>query len=52
MKTTQAAAKGTINALKPQIKGIAENSYLLKGLEFNQELFDKTFTIVSDAVVN
>ncbi len=51
-KTTEAAAKGTINALKPQIKGIAENSYLLKGLEFNQELFDKTFTSVSDAVMN
>lgn len=50
-KTTQAAAKGTINALKPQIKGMAENSYLLKGLEFNQELFDKTFTTVSAAVV-
>ena len=30
---------------------MAENAYLLKGLEFNQELFDKCFSSASSTVL-
>lgn len=50
-KTTQAAAKGTINGIKAQVQNIAENAYIIKGLDLNQELFDKCFSEISETVM-
>ena len=51
-KTTQAAAKATISAIKPQIENVAENAYIIKHLDFNQELFDNCFNEILDVVVS
>ncbi len=50
-KVNTNTAKATINGIKGQIKSMAENAYLLKGLEFNQELFDKCFDSASSSVL-
>ena len=50
-KVNTNTAKATINGIKGQIKSMAENAYLLKGLEFNQELFDKCFSSASSTVL-
>ena len=51
-KTNEAAAQATINGIKGQIKSMAENAYLLKELEFNQELFDQCFSTASTETMN
>lgn len=50
-KVNANTAKATINGIKGQIKSMAENAYLLKGLEFNQKLFDKCFSSASSTVL-
>ncbi len=50
-KVNTNTAKATINGIKGQVKSMAENAYLLKGLEFNQELFDKCFSSASSTVL-
>lgn len=50
--TNEEIAKTTIEGAKSQVKGLAETIYILKGVEFNNELFNSIFDSVKNDVLN
>ncbi len=51
-KTNETTIKSTLNGMKAQVKMLAETNYLLKGIEFNNDLFDKVYESVTSDIVS
>ena len=50
--TNKEIAKSTIEGAKSQVKGLAETNYILKDVEFNEQLFNSIFDSVKGNVLD